>query len=99
MIRGTTPQLEFTLPIEAVTLSEGYISFAQEGRLLFSKSLADCAASGNVLLLRLSQEETLRFRSGRTVEIQIRAKTVTGRAIASEIIEESADRILKDGVI
>ena len=99
MIRGTTPDLEFELPIDTSLLKEAYVTFSQGGMVRIDKALADCRASGNKLTLRLTQEETLKLKSGTVTEIQIRIRTVNGEAIASEIISEPTERILKDGVI
>ena len=99
MIRGTTPTVEFELPMEVSTLSELYVTFCQGGITRIEKTLADCVVDGTKLSMRLTQEETLRLKDKGSVEIQIRARTVTGRSIASEIIEERVGRILKDGVI
>lgn len=99
MIRGTTPTLEFTLPIDTGILSEGFVSFAQNKMLVIDKPLSDCTLKGSVISLRLTQEETLRLRSDVVTEIQIRAKTTDGDVIASDIIEEETLRILKNGVI
>lgn len=99
MIRGTTPTLEFTLPFAASALAEAYITLAQRGTVVVDKCLEDCKCDGNMLILRLTQEETLRLDSQYTTEIQIRVRTPAGEALASNIMRESTERILKEGVI
>lgn len=99
MIRGTTPTLEFTLPFETSLLAEVWITLSQNRANVLDKKLVDCECKGCVLALRLSQEETLRLSQESRVEIQLRVKTRSGEALASDIISERADRILKDGVI
>jgi hypothetical protein len=103
MIRGTTPTLEFELPFSVSDLSEMYISLAQKiagvCSVIVDIDMARCTCAGNVVSVKLTQEETLKLSAGRDTEIQIRAKTVTGDAIASDIITVPTDRILKDGVI
>lgn len=99
MIRGTTPTLEFTLPFDVDTLEEAYVTIAQNGLAVVEKCLSDCGCEGDCLRVRLTQEETLKLKCNRVVEIQIRAKTKTGDVVASNIITVSAERILKDGVI
>lgn len=99
MIRGTTPTLEFVLPFDTNKIMDAYISIAQQGEVKIDKQLSECACNGNVLALKLTQEETLQLRSDCIAEIQIRAKMNGGDAIASNIIRVSALRILKDGVI
>lgn len=99
MIRGTTPRLEFTLPFDTDLLAEAYVTLSQQGKTVIEKRLEECEAEENLLAIRLTQEETLKLVSGQTTEIQIRARTSTGDALASSIIHVSTERILKDGVI
>ena len=99
MIRGTTPRLEFTLPFEASLLAEAWITISQNRKEVFTKELKDCECNGEMLILDLTQDETLRLGCEYVAELQIRAKTYTGEVIASDIIQLNAERILKDGVI
>ena len=99
MIRGTTPTLEFTLPFSVSQLQSAYVTFAQNKRVVFEKCLTDCECNENVLCVRLTQDDTLRLCCIYDTEIQIRAKTQTGDAIASEIIRVKTETILKDGEI
>lgn len=99
MIRGTTPRLDFYLPFDVSALTEAYVTFAQNGETVFEKTLDECETEQNKISVKLTQEETLMLHVGSTVEIQIRAKTGNGDALASNIMRESADRILKEGVI
>lgn len=99
MIRGTTPTLEFTLPFDTGELDEAYVSFAQRNEVVLEKTLSECECIGNKMIVRLSQEDTLKLRSDQGTEIQIRARTKGGEALASNIMRVSTERILKDGVI
>lgn len=99
MIRGTTPTLEFTLPIDTGQLAQAYVTFAQRGDVKLDKPLEECTREEKKLIVKLTQEETLKLQDDRITEIQIRARTLAGDAFASNIIRESTDRILKDGVI
>ena len=99
MIRGTTPRLDFYLPFNVDALNEAYVTFAQNGETVFEKTLDECDTEQNRIIVKPTQEETLKLREGSMVEIQIRAKTAKGDALASNIMRESADRILKEGVI
>ena len=99
MIRGTTPTLEFTLPFDTRLLSDAYVTFAQNKQVVLDKKLSECQCSDNKLIVKLTQEETLRLKCNCLVEMQIRAKDLSGNAVASDIMVESPDRILKDGVI
>lgn len=98
MIRGTTPTLEFTLPFDTALLSEAYVTFAQQDKVVLEKSLSDCVTDGNKMTVKLTQADTLKLQVG-FVDIQIRAKMTGGDALASGIITVSAQKILKDGAI
>lgn len=99
MIRGTTPTLEFTFPFEVNILSDCFITLTQGDVVVVEKCLSDCIKEGRMLTVCLTQEETLKLDCAYNTEIQIRAKTAMGEAIASDIFTVSTDRILKDGVI
>ena len=99
MIRGTTPKLEFTLPFDTGILAEAWITLSQNGEEVITKTLTECACKGRMLTVQLTQEDTLSFRAEIATEIQIRARTVRGEALVSNIYEECTEKILKDGVI
>ena len=101
MIRGTTPRLEFTLPFDfdVDQLSEAYVTLSQNGEIVVDKALDECEAGDKTIAVKLTQEETLKLKSGYKTEIQIKAKLVSGDAVASDIIWQDVDRIIKDGVI
>lgn len=98
MIRGTTPTLEFVLPFETSLLAEAYVTLSQSDGVVLDKPLSECTLDGNKMTVKLTQEDTLKLKTG-LVEVQIRAKTIDGDVIASDIILTSAQKILKDGVI
>lgn len=97
--RGTTPTLVFTLPFAAAGLTSAYITFRQASAVALEKTLADCTASGNTLALPLTQTDTLALMSSAYADIQIRAVTAGGAAIASDVVTAAVGEILKDGVI
>lgn len=99
MIRGTTPTLEFVIPFDTGQLAEAFVTLSQKGKVVIDKALEDCHCGGNKLSVRLTQEETLKLECDCITEIQVRARTLEGEAIASNIIRERTERILKDGVI
>lgn len=99
MIRGTTPRLEFTLPFDVSQIAEAYITLSQAEKTVLEKRFEECEAEDSMLIIRLSQEETLKLRAGSTTEIQIRARLHSGDALASNIIRVGTERILKEGVI
>lgn len=101
MIRGTTPTLEFTLPFDTSLIAEMYITLAQNGTTVLEKTLSDCNCSGTSVSLTLTQEDTLRLQQQPRLqgEIQIRVRTTSGEALASDIMSVYVGRILKEGVI
>ena len=99
MIRGTTPTLTFTLPIQADTITLLNIAFSQRRRIVFEKRLAEVETYENTIKVTLSEAETLKLMSdGSDVEIQLRVGVGDGR-LASEIFRVSVDRVLKDGLL
>jgi hypothetical protein len=99
MIRGTTPTLEFTIPFDTSMLAEAWVTLSQSDKIVIDKALEDCKCDDRKLSVRLTQEETLKLDCNCKTEIQIRARTNAGDAIASDIITVNTNRILKDGVI
>ena len=99
MIRGTTPTLEFTIPIDTSELAEVFVTLSQYGEIVLDKHIRDCQCEGRVVSLKLSQEETLKLRCSCDTEIQIRVKTLLGDAYASDVFSVKTGRLLKDGVI
>ena len=101
MIRGTTPTLEFTLPFDTSLIAEMYITLTQNGTTMLEKTLSDCNCSGTSVSLTLTQEDTLGLQQQPRLqaEIQIRVRTTSGEALASDIMRVYVGRILKEGVI
>lgn len=99
MIRGTTPTLEFAIPFETDLLAEAYVTLSQNGAVVIDKPLSQCNCDGNKLTVKLSQDETLKLQCDCITEIQIRARTIAGDAVASNIMRVNTGRVLKDGVI
>lgn len=99
MIRGTTPEIRFTMPVDTSALSCMYLTLAQHGVVVVEKCITDCECNGADVSCCLTQADTLKLNERRPVEIQVRAKTVDGDALASQIVSVPAGRILKDGEI
>lgn len=95
--RGSTPTNIFNVNIDlrGATL---YITYKQGGQIIVEKTGSDIFVTETTLTVKLTQEETLRFKSG-SVRIQIRYVRQDGSADASNIIETRAEEILKDGEI
>lgn len=97
--RGTTPTLNFKLPMAADTLAVAFITFSQQGKVVFEKTLSDCTMAGETLSVQLSQEETLLLDDEYKTTIQIRARDRSGNAPASKIFAVETGKIQKEGVI
>ena len=98
MRRGSTPTNTFNLDID-LRQATVYVSYAQDSKVVVEKTGEDLTVEDDSITVRLSQEDTLAFKSG-IVMIQIRyVFPFTGDADASNIIRTTAERILKDGVI
>lgn len=99
MIRGTTPTLTFTLPMDCSELQEAYVTFVQNGNIVLDKSLVSCQQELNKLIIKLTQTETLKLVGNELTEVQLRVKTKDGTALASKIWKVETGRILKEGEI
>lgn len=100
MTRGTTPRLKLKLKNCDVSLLKNiYVTFKQADKVI-EKVNADIIIDkeNNALVIFFTQEDTLYFDVS-DVEIQVRATTINGAAVASKIVREPVKRILKRGVI
>lgn len=98
MIRGTTPTIEFNLPFAASSFSEFYITFSQNGNVRFEKTQKDCVILDSKITVTLSQNDTLKLKSD-YIKIQIRGKTKANDVLASNIMIDYVNDVLKEGVI
>ena len=98
MIRGTTPEHVFTLPIDTGLVKKVRIIYCSSTRTLV-KTEADCTMDGNTIRLRLTQEDTLSFNADSQVDIQLRVLTNNDEALASNILKISVRRLLEDEVM
>lgn len=99
MIRGTTPTISVTVKgLSDIQIAEAYFTLKQAGTVV-EKQLPGLKISGDVLQTTLTQEETLRFITGRSVDMQLRVLSKGNTAYASNIVSVPIGRILKDGVI
>lgn len=101
MRRGTTPTLTFTTPYTADLIESGFITFSQRGADVLDVSLNDPSVTiaDNSISVTLTQEQTLAFTTVDTLKIQIRAILASGKAVASNIVQDTVCPILKDGEI
>ena len=99
MIRGTTPTHIYTLPVETAILKELKIIYAQADNILFEKVAAHCEMTENTASVTLTQEETFLFDCKKPVQIQVRALTVAGVALASPIMLIDVQKCLDNEVL
>ena len=99
MIQGTTPTHQFTIPMDASSVQTVRIAYAQKDEVLLVKSGDDCRVEGNVIEVKLTQEETLLFDEFSSVQIQVRVLTTAGDALASDLIRVPCGAILDKEVL
>lgn len=95
--RGSTPTNTFSVNIDlrGATI---FVSYAQRGKVLVEKTGSDLYVTEDTIITRLTQEDTLQFKPGE-VSIQLRYVKADGEADTSNVIQTTAELVLKDGVI
>ena len=97
MRRGSTPTNTISVNLD-LTEATVFVSYWQSGRVLIDKTVEDLTVEADKIIVSLTQKETLKFKPG-PVEVQVRYVMEDGTADASNIMETTAERILKDGEI
>ena len=96
---GTTPIICFYLPFDWDLVAELWFTVHQRGVELFTKTKDELEVEGSKVIVRLTQEETLRLTAGQKVDAQVRIRTTGDDSLASQIVSIEVDRILRGGVI
>lgn len=99
MIPFTTPKHIFKLPYETSLIEEARIVYEQNGLIVLEKALEDCTAEGNVLTLKLSQEETGRFKDNMKAKVQIHVRMKDGEVWATPAKRVNVEELLKREVL
>ena len=101
MIRGTTPTLQFTISsnITMSDIQEMWLTFAQFGKVIISKTMKDMSIDNGVVTVTLTQDETLKLKSGRQTNMQLRLLLNDGTALASGVKRFSIGDVLQEGEI
>ena len=109
MIRLTTPVHTFTFDVDPdATFEIIQISYAQVGKLILEKGKDDLTFATETVnsetvytaSLHLTQEETRRFLpTCPTVQVQVRALTPGGEALASAIQQIPLHDVLNDAIL
>ena len=99
MKRGSTPVHIFKVNID-LTGARVYVTYSQSGRTVLEKTGDDVAVMQDMIVVRLSQKDTLSFNAScHTIQMQIRYVFSDGTADASDIMEAEIGEVLKDGEI
>lgn len=98
MRRGTTPTITITTDTDLSGASNLFVTFAQRGKIIIEKTLADVTITSEAVTVELTQADTLALSADRSVQFQIRA-TVGSAKLASNIMSADVDEILKAGEI
>lgn len=106
MRRGTTPTITATVNADISHMSihlafkVGSTLIVKTGEDLEVSTVTEDGKTSTVIVAVLSQEETLKMKSGKECEVQIRAVEANGTiAIATTIGSIPVKRILEEGVI
>lgn len=99
MYRLTTPTHRFTFPIDPQTCEIIRITYAQNDKILITKEKPDLSINDNTVTVTLTQEETKIFSSRSTVQVQVRALTFEGKALASPTFTREVGEVLDDGIL
>lgn len=99
MIQGTTPTHKFNIPFNTESIERVRIVYEQAGDVVLTKENEGCTMTGNTLIVRLSQEETLLFKSNVATRIQVHLRTKSGEAYASNLVRVSVYELLEKEVI
>lgn len=99
MYRGSTPTHVFTLSIPVEDIKALRLTYAQGGRTVLEKTEKEVKMEGNLVTLRLTQEETLAFGQTAPVNIQLKVLLNSGAVLPSQIFRVHVDEILSEEVL
>lgn len=99
MRQGTTPKHTFTLPFDTSCVSKVRVIYAQRDDVKIVKTEADAEMDGDILSVKLDQEDTLQLNSSLKTHIQVRVVTHDGESLVSDIFTVNTDRCLDDEVL
>lgn len=97
--RGTTPTHTFEMPFDCEKLTAFTITYAQNDVPIVKKSKEDCTVKGATIVVRLNQEDTLKFNDERGVKIQLKIMDGASEVYVSDIIVASVGEVLDDEVL
>lgn len=88
LTRVTTPTHTFTLPSTMGTLTDFYVTYQQNGRIILEKRMGDEGVdlTGRVITVNLTQEDTAKFSDNVKAVVKVKVKTQTGKVMDSQFI-------------
>lgn len=98
MYRASTPTHYFQLPYEPEAIKEIWLTYAQNGKNILRKTMADLLFDDGVWSVRLSQRETNLF-SQPWATAQFRVLLKNGDSFPSEKFRLSVEDVLDDEVM
>lgn len=99
MYRATTPTHIFDIGTEASALSKILITYKQNGSVILEKDKDAVECDGNLVKVKLTQEETNLFQCNKNADVQIRIKTEDGTVMASSVMNIYVNEILNEEVL
>lgn len=84
VIRGTTPKHDFELPYVKELIKDLRITYGQNKKALFTKTIEECQFSEGKVSVTLTQEETYLFNPNKKLYIEIRIKLFNDEIVRTE---------------
>lgn len=97
MMRGSTPTHTFNCKLDPELIHKVRVIYSQANAIVMKKEDAECIKDGQRIIVKLTQEDTLRFKEGK-VDIQLRVLTPTGESIPSKVYSVGVYKLLEDEV-
>lgn len=99
IIQGTTPKQRLNTPLKVEDIAKVEIVYAQNGKIVFTKTKDDCDIDENGFSFKLTQEETFSLDHEKLVGIQARVLSNSGDVVGSLIKFTSVAECLSDEVL
>lgn len=85
MPRGTNPWITYRLPFSTDLVEKVRVVCKQRDGLKIKKTEKDAEMDGNIVKVRLTQEDTFRLNENLPVNHQIRVRTINGDVFKSKV--------------
>lgn len=95
MIRATTPIHTFKFDVPASDFESILITYNQCGVNVINLEKTDLQIEGNTAFIKLTEEQTKKFKGGSPVYIQVRV-VLNGSSMASTIVRAEVKEVLND---